>query len=55
VLVAGEPERISMSRRLADGIPIDGNTWGELLAAAKAAGVPAERIAAYGGAATPAR
>ncbi len=44
VLVAGEPERISMARRLAEGIPIDDTTWGEMVAAAKDAGVAAERI-----------
>jgi hydroxycarboxylate dehydrogenase B len=44
VLVAGEPERIAMARRLADGIPIDDTTWGEMVAAAKDAGVPVERI-----------
>jgi uncharacterized oxidoreductase len=47
VLVAGEPERISMARRLAAGIPIDGNTWNELVAAARAAGVAAERLDHY--------
>jgi uncharacterized oxidoreductase len=47
VLVAGEPERLSMAHRLKDGIPIDDTTWGELLAAAQAAGVPAEKMAAY--------
>jgi uncharacterized oxidoreductase len=49
VLVAGEPERISMARRLADGIPIDNNTWNELLAAARAVGVAAERLNHYAG------
>jgi uncharacterized oxidoreductase len=46
VLVAGEPERLSMARRLKGGIPIDDTTWGELVAAAKAVGVPAEKIPA---------
>ena len=44
VLVAGEPERISMARRLKDGIPIDDTSWGELTAAAKDVGLPADRI-----------
>ena len=34
VLVAGEPERESRARRLAQGIPVDATTWIELLAAA---------------------
>ena len=34
VRVAGEPERESRARRLANGIPIDATTWSELLAAA---------------------
>jgi hydroxycarboxylate dehydrogenase B len=44
VLVAGEPERIAMARRLKDGIPIDDTTWGELMEAAKTVGLPADRI-----------
>ena len=47
VLTAGEPERISMARRLAHGIPVDDNTWRELGEAAETAGVPAEKIKAY--------
>ena len=47
VLVAGEPERTSMARRLKHGIPIDETTWAELVAAAKAVGVPAEKMKAY--------
>jgi hydroxycarboxylate dehydrogenase B len=34
VLVAGEPERISRAKRLAEGIPVDATTWTQLLAAA---------------------
>ncbi len=44
VLVAGEPERIAMARRLKDGIPIDDTTWGEMVAAAKDSGVTPDRI-----------
>jgi uncharacterized oxidoreductase len=47
VLVAGEPERLSMARRVKEGIPIDDTTWGELVAAAKSAGVPPEKMKAY--------
>ena len=34
VRVAGEPEREMRARRSAEGIPVDANTWSELLAAA---------------------
>ena len=34
VRVAGEPEREMRAKRLAEGIPVDANTWTELLAAA---------------------
>ena len=34
VRVAGEPERETRAQRLAHGIPVDANTWQELLAAA---------------------
>jgi len=34
VRVAGEPERETRAERLANGIPVDANTWQELLAAA---------------------
>ena len=30
-MVAGEPERISMAKRKAEGIPIDDNTWAEMI------------------------
>jgi len=43
VRVAGEPERETRAQRLAGGIPVDENTWGELLAtAAKLGRDPAE-------------
>jgi len=41
VMVAGEPERKSRAKRLRDGIPIDANTWEELVAAARQVGIPA--------------
>ena len=46
--VAGEPERLSRAKRLADGIPIDETSWAEILTAAEAAGVrdPASTVAA---------
>ena len=34
MLVAGEPERIARAKRLAEGIPIDENTWAEIQEAA---------------------
>jgi len=44
VLVAGEPERLSRAKRLKDGIPVDPNTWKELVGAAQQAGVPENQI-----------
>lgn len=40
VMVAGEPERKALDRRLESGIPIDTNSWKELVEAATTAGVP---------------
>ena len=45
VLVPGEPEQISMAKRLAEGIPLSDGAWQELTAAAEAAGLSADRIA----------
>lgn len=39
VVTAGEPERQSRARRLAQGIPIDGVTWAGIVAAAQSVGV----------------
>jgi uncharacterized oxidoreductase len=39
VLVAGEKERITKARRLAEGIPVDPTTWGNLVAAARSLGI----------------
>ena len=39
VLVAGEKERLTKARRLAEGIPVDATTWGNLVAAARSLGV----------------
>lgn len=41
VLVAGEKERITKARRLADGIPVDATTWGNLVRAAGSLGINA--------------
>jgi hydroxycarboxylate dehydrogenase B len=39
VQVAGDPERATRARRLAEGIPVDKTTWEEILAAAAKLGV----------------
>jgi uncharacterized oxidoreductase len=39
VQIAGEPERVTMRQRLATGIPIDANSWEEILAAAEKTGL----------------
>ena len=39
VLIPGEPERRSKAERLRDGIPLDDQTWSDLLGAARSAGV----------------
>ncbi|MCW8859331.1 MAG: Ldh family oxidoreductase [Deltaproteobacteria bacterium] len=43
IMLAGEPERLSLKRRQKDGIPINLNTWQELLTAAESVSIdPAE-------------
>ncbi|HEX6958504.1 MAG TPA: malate/lactate/ureidoglycolate dehydrogenase [Ferrovibrio sp.] len=49
VLVAGEPERRSRARRLAEGIPVDATTWGEIVEAGKSVGVGANQTNAAAG------
>jgi len=44
VMVAGDPERKARETRLKNGIPVDANTWKELLEAAQSASVPATQI-----------
>ena len=44
VLIAGEPERKSREKRLKSGIPVDANTWKELVQAAGQVGLPAAQI-----------
>ena len=52
VLVAGEPERISRAKRLAEGIPVDATTWIELLAAADKLGRDPAEVTRLAGLAT---
>lgn len=49
VRVAGEPERASRARRSAEGVPVDANTWQEILAAAGKLGVDAGAVQAAAG------
>lgn len=49
VRVAGEPERASRARRLAEGIPVDETTWQELLTAAESLGRDPDRIGRLAG------
>ncbi|SEA53537.1 uncharacterized oxidoreductase [Desulfuromusa kysingii] len=44
IMLAGEPERRSMSNRLQTGIPVDSNTWDELLASAASVGINPETL-----------
>lgn len=44
----GDPERASRKARLAGGIPVDDGTWGQLMEAAQAAGVPQSDIDGFG-------
>ena len=49
VQMAGEPERASRARRSAEGVPVDGTTWQEILGAAQKLGVEAVRVNASAG------
>ncbi len=49
VLVAGEPERASRARRTAEGVPVDGTTWLEILDAAAKLGVDPAAVNADAG------
>jgi hydroxycarboxylate dehydrogenase B len=42
VLIPGDPERLSRAKRIADGVPIDPETWRELVAAARTINVLVE-------------
>jgi uncharacterized oxidoreductase len=44
VRVAGDPERESRAKRLAEGIPVDANTWQELLGTAQRLGRDPDRV-----------
>ena len=44
VLVPGDPERETMAKRGAEGVPIDDETWRELLEAGETVGVPADEL-----------
>ncbi len=44
VLVPGEPEQQRRRQRLAEGIEVDARSWADILAAARAVGVPEARL-----------
>ena len=44
ILVAGDPERISISRREKEGIPLDKTTWEQILVAAESLGMKREKM-----------
>ncbi len=50
VQVAGDPERATRARRVAEGVPIDATTWQEILAAAAKLGVDPAEVQALAGA-----
>ena len=49
VLVAGDPERMTRSERLREGIPIDARSWDEVLAAAETVGIAREKSLSLAG------
>jgi len=49
VQVAGDAERASRAKRSAEGVPVDGTTWQEILDAAAKLGVPAAEVDAAAG------
>ena len=53
VQVAGDPERAYKAKRMAEGVPVDGTTWGEILAAAGKLGVEPGAVNAAAGLALP--
>jgi len=50
VMVAGEPERMIRARRLAEGVPVDPETWREIVEAAQSVGVPQTALTTSGAA-----
>jgi uncharacterized oxidoreductase len=49
VRLAGEPEREWRAKRNAEGIPVDANTWNEILAAAERLKVDPAKISRLAG------
>jgi uncharacterized oxidoreductase len=49
VQIAGEPERDTLQKRLASGIPVDANTWEEILAAGEKFGLARAETARIAG------
>jgi uncharacterized oxidoreductase len=49
VQVAGDAERASRAQRSAEGVPVDGTTWQEILDAAASLGVDARAVQAAAG------
>lgn len=45
VLLPGEPERATRARRQAEGIPVDAESWRQIVEAARIVGVDAEEVA----------
>lgn len=50
VMVAGDPERLVRGRRLAEGIPVDAETWREIVEAAESVGLKRDALATPGAA-----
>ena len=46
ILMPGEPEERTRAERLADGLPLDGATWSQLLETAASVGVAPAEVAA---------
>jgi hydroxycarboxylate dehydrogenase B len=49
VRLAGDPERESKSKRLAEGVPVDTTTWGDILAAGEKVGMARGQMTAIAG------
>ena len=49
VRLAGDPERETRAQRTRDGVPVDAETWRQILAAGERVGVPSRGIAARAG------
>ncbi len=44
VLVPGDPERMTGAKRRAEGVPVDDETWREIIASAESVGLSAQRL-----------